>query len=203
MTIYAQAPDKRATIIEFPNAPGRDAAVRTFDGSAGYMKTPLSVLGEHALGGSELDGARLDAQLSFPAQTMQALRNWRVTETSIDDLPVPAAAQQDAGASAERVTNRIVYAVQGDGPRGLFATLYFDKESGLLLRLLRYAPSPIGRVPTQVDFADYRDVGGIKFPFRFTFAWLDGRDAIELTELRPNVPIEAASFGRRRDDVGG
>jgi hypothetical protein len=73
--------------------------------------------------------------------------------------------------------------------------LYFDKQSGLLLRELRYTRSPIGRVPTQIDYSDYRDVGGIKMPFRFTFAWLDGRDSIEVKELQVNVPIADAKFG--------
>jgi photosynthetic reaction center cytochrome c subunit len=177
VSIYAKAPDQRATIIVFKDAPGRDDSVRAFDGRAGWIRTPLSVLGEYALSGSELDGARLDAQLSFPGQIKQVLTNWRVSEsTTIDD--------------------RAVQVVQGDGPRGLLATLYFDKDSGLLVRLLRYGRSPIGRIPTQVDYADYRDVGGIKFPFRWTFAWLDGRDSFQLSEVQPNVPIDAARFGR-------
>jgi hypothetical protein len=50
----------------------------------------------------------------------------------------------------------------------------------LLLRMVRYAKSPIGRVPTLIDYADYRDVGGVKMPIRITFAWLNGRDAIRL-----------------------
>jgi hypothetical protein len=142
------------------------------------MRTPLSVLGEDQLTGGELDGAKLDAQLAFPGQIKQVLRNWRVSTPF------------------NRINDREVYAVQGDGPRGLFATLYFDKESGLLVRLLRYAPSPIGRVPTQVDFADYRDVGGIKFPFKYSFAWLDGIDTFQLTEVKTNVPVDAARFGK-------
>ena len=40
----------------------------TFDGRNGWVSAPLSVVPEYALGGSELDGARIDAQLSFPAQ---------------------------------------------------------------------------------------------------------------------------------------
>jgi hypothetical protein len=74
--------------------------------------------------------------------------------------------------------------------------LYFDKESGLLLRMVRYGRSPIGRIPTQVDYADYRDVGGMKMPFRMLFAWLDGRDAFQLSQVQTNVPIDAAKFGR-------
>jgi len=73
--------------------------------------------------------------------------------------------------------------------------MYFDRESGLLVRMVRYGKSPIGRVPTQVDYGDYRDVNGIKMPFRMLFAWLDGRDAIQLSEVQTNVPIDASHFG--------
>jgi hypothetical protein len=92
--------------------------------------------------------------------------------------------------------DRDVQVVQGTGPGGILVTLYFDAQSGLLLRIVRYGPSPIGRVPTQIDYADYRDVGGIMFPFRMAYAWLDGRDAIQLTEVQTNVTIDAARFGR-------
>lgn len=78
----------------------------------------------------------------------------------------------------------------------MLATLYFDQKSGLLLRMVRYARTPIGRVPTQVDYTDYRDVGGIKMPFHLTFAWLDGRDAIQLSDVQTNVPIDPAKFER-------
>ena len=98
--------------------------------------------------------------------------------------------------------DRLVNVVQGTGPRGILATLYFDQESGLLLRVVRYGTSPIGRVPTQVDYADYRDVDGIKMPFRMVFAWMDGRDAIQLSEVRTNVPIDAAKFERPMPSMG-
>ena len=43
--------------------------------------------------------------------------------------------------------------VQGNGPRGLLATFYFDEETGLLRRLVRYTPSPVGRVSVQIDYS--------------------------------------------------
>ena len=86
--------------------------------------------------------------------------------------------------------------VQGTGPRGFLATLYFDQKSGLLLRVVRYSASPIGRIPTQTDYSDYRDVGGIKFPFAYTFSWLDGRDSFKINSVKTNVPIDAAKFGK-------
>jgi len=175
--IYAKAPDQRSTIIEFKDAPGRDASVRSYDGKSGWIKTPLTVLGEYQLSGSELDGARLDAEMAFPFQIKRILTNLRTLQ--------PAT-----------IEDRDVDVVQGNGPGRLFATLYFDKQTGLLTRMVRYGPSPIGRLPTQVDYADYRDVNGVRLPFRFTFAWLDGRDAFQLKDVRINVPIDAAKFGR-------
>ena len=195
--IFAKAPNQRAMIIDnFKDDPNRDSSVRTFDGRIGWLRTPLSVIGEYEMSGSDLDGANLDAQLSFPGRIKDVLTNLRAGwPTTISDLPAPSS--QTADQTADTIgQEREVNVIQGTGPRGTLATLYFDAKSGLLLRMLRYGRSPIGRLPTQIDYGDYRDVGGIKFPFRMTFAWLNGRDAIHLTAVRTNVPIEAAIFGK-------
>jgi hypothetical protein len=86
--------------------------------------------------------------------------------------------------------------VQGTSAKGILATMYFDKQSGLLVRMIRYSRSPVGRIPTQSDYADYRDVGGIKFPFQYTYSWLDGKDAFKLTDVKTNVAIDAAKFNK-------
>jgi hypothetical protein len=194
--IVAQAPDKRATIILFKAETGRGDQIRSYDGRTGWLRTPLNVLGEFQLTGSDLDGARVDAQLSFPGQIKQVLANLRSgPPTTIADLPAPTS-QSVLQQGLPSQQTHVVDVVQGDGPRGLLVTLYFDQKTGLLLRELRYGSSPIGRIPTQIDFADYRDVNGIKLPFRITFAWLDGRDSIVLSDIRTNVPIDQAKFGR-------
>src|SRR6266478_2824792 len=194
--IVAKAPDKRATIILFKEETGRGDQIRTYDGRTGWVRTPLNVLGEFQLTGGDLDGYRLDAQLSFPGQIKQILTNLKTgPPTTITDLPAPssqASLQQDVTLGQSHTVD----VVQGTGPRGLLVTLYFDRQTGLLLRELRYGSTPIGRVPTQIDFSDYRDVNGMKFPFRITYAWLDGRDSIVLNEIRTNVPIDEAKFGR-------
>jgi hypothetical protein len=197
VTILAKAPDQRTLIIDYVDAPGRGDTTRSYDGKVGWLRTPLNVLGEYELSGGELDGARLDAQLSFPGQIKQVLTNLRVgTPTTISDLPGPSSQTSLQGSGAMVGEDRPVEVVQGTGPRGLLTTLYFSKDTGLLVRMIRYGRSPIGRVPTQIDFADYRDVGGIKLPFSMTFAWVDGRDAIQLNEIQTNVPIDEAKFGR-------
>jgi photosynthetic reaction center cytochrome c subunit len=192
--IFAKAPDQRTTLIEFKDAPDRGDSIRTFNGRAGWIKTPLAVLKEYQISGGDLDGFRLDAQLAFPGQIKQILRNWRVSlPTTIEDLPGPSS--QTSQQPELALGSHDVQVVQGDRPNGVVATLYFDSKSGLLLRELRYSRSPIGRVPTQIDYADYREVNGIKIPHRLTFAWLDGRDSIELKDVQANVPIPDSRFG--------
>jgi outer membrane lipoprotein-sorting protein len=173
--VYAKAPGQRAVIIH-----GSDGDASTvFDGRSGWIaapntERPVTVV---ALAGGDLDGVKLDAELSFPARIKQALGTWRVgLPATIDD--------------------RDVQVLQGTSAGGTLATLYFAADSGLLVRLVRYADSPVGRIPTQIDFADYRDVAGVRMPFHWTLTWLDGRDTIELTEIQANVAIDAAKFGR-------
>ena len=100
------------------------------------------------------------------------------------------------GASARRssIGDREVQPVQGTTRRRRdgHAVLRL-RESGLLVRLVRFTESPVGRIVTQIDYSDYRDVSGVKMPFRWTVTWLDGRSTFELTDVQPNV--------RRRGEI--
>jgi hypothetical protein len=176
-TIYAKAPNQRTTLISFKEHPDRGTSVWAFDGRTGWIKTPRGLLSEYELIGGELDGARLEAQLAFPGQIRQALNNWRAGQR-------------------RTIGNKDYIVLQGSGPRGLLATLYFDTQTGLLSRMVRYMPSPVGRAPIQIDYSDYRDVNGIKFPFEFRFSWLDGRYTAKIKDVKTNVAIDAARFGK-------
>jgi hypothetical protein len=171
--IYGRVSGQLTTII---HTSGGDN-ITAFDGRNAWVSAPFRPVPVLALTGHDLDGAKLDANLSFPAQIKQALTKWRVGP--------PAA-----------ISNRDVQVVQGTSAGGANATLYFDAESGLLLRQVRYADSPVGRLPTQIDYSDYREVAGVKMPFRWTTTWLDGRENFELSEVQPNVAIDAARFTR-------
>jgi photosynthetic reaction center cytochrome c subunit len=171
--IFAKAPDQRTTIVHTSNGD----STTTVDGRAGWIAAPLRPVPVLALAGTSLEGARLDAELSFPGRIKQTLSRWRSGfPTTIDDKDMQV--------------------VQGTGAGGLLATFYFDPESGLLARMIRYSNSAVGRVPTQVDYSDYRDVAGVKLPFRWTVTWLDGKETFELTDVQPNVPIDPAKFAR-------
>ena len=173
--IYAKAPNQRTIVIHTQNGDSTTA----YDGRAGWIAAPLRPVPVLELSGGALEGVKLDADLSFPAHIKTALGKWRVG--------FPAT-----------INDREVQVLQGSGPGGSLATLYFDSESGLLVRVVRYSDSVVGRTPTQIDYSDYRDVAGVKMPFRFTVTWLDGKENFELTEVRANVPIDAAKFARPR-----
>jgi hypothetical protein len=176
-TIYAKSPNQKTTFITFKDHPDRGDSVWSFNGTKGWIKTPRGLLNDYELIGGELDGARLEAQIAFPGQIKEALNNWRT--------------------GLRRVIGKKDYlVVQGSGPRGLLVTFYFDPQTYLLTRMVRYAPSPVGRAPIQVDYSDYRDVGGIKFPFEYQFSWLDGRYSANIKDVKTNVAIDAARFGR-------
>jgi hypothetical protein len=72
--------------------------------------------------------------------------------------------------------------------------LFFDKDSGLLVRTIRYAQTPVGRNPTQIDYADYREEGGVKIPLQWTVARPGGRFTIQISKVEQNVPIADSKF---------
>jgi photosynthetic reaction center cytochrome c subunit len=74
--------------------------------------------------------------------------------------------------------------------------LYFDEQSGLLIRMIRYAETPLGRNPTQIDYADYRDVEGVQVPFRVTTSQPGNISIIQFDEVRQNAPIDAVRFAK-------
>lgn len=99
-------------------------------------------------------------------------------------------------ARAASIDDRDVQVIQGRTRTATLVTMYFDMESGLLTRLMRYTESPVGRIVTQYDYEDYRPVAGVRSPFKWTPTWLDGRSVFQLTDVQPNVNIPPDRFER-------
>ena len=85
--------------------------------------------------------------------------------------------------------------VRGINPGDSPVNLHFD-ESGLLVRLVRWTQTGAGPVPVQIDYSDYREVAGVKFPFHWVTTWTNGQTTIQLKDVRPNVAIDDTRFGR-------
>jgi photosynthetic reaction center cytochrome c subunit len=170
--IYAKAPNQRTWIIHMPDGD----SYRVFDGRNGWWAGPDGPAPIETLTSGNLDRYRLEALVAFPARIRQAFTGWKVGRTAIDDRPV-----------------RIL---QGTNPGLLPVNLYFDNTSGLLVRLVRWNATPVGPVPTEINYNDYRDVAGVKMPFTWTVSQTYMQMTIKLTGIQANAPVDAKVFAR-------
>jgi hypothetical protein len=169
--ILSKDPDKR---ISFTHTPDGDS-VTAFDGHEGWLGVPGHPVRE--MRGPDIDGASMDADLRFAAHLKGMFSEVQVRGT-------------------EKVGERDAYLVIGQRDGKTPLRLYFDEQSGLLVRLVRYGETPLGRMPTQIDYADYRDAGGVKIPFRWTLARPGGRFTIQVSDVKENVPVDDAKFAK-------
>jgi outer membrane lipoprotein-sorting protein len=172
MELYAKAPNLRSMVVKMSVGDN----VRVFDGRTAWIAGSDKPLPLMSLSGGNLEGAKLDALLMFPAQLKSAFANWRVSATGIDD--------------------KLVRVLQGTNPRQPPVNFYFDGSTGLLVRVLRLVDTAVGRVPTQIDYSDYREVAGVKIPFKWIATWTNGQSTSTLTDVQANPNIDAAKFGR-------
>ncbi len=175
LQIYAKAPAQRTTIVENHG----DLTTNTYDGRNGWIAAPYTDVPVTlvTLSDSDLDNAKVDAQLSFLGRIKQSLTDLRVGPAfAIGDEDVTILQGYSAGKSPVK--------------------LYFDSETGLLVRMVRYTNSKVGRQPTQFDYSDYHDVNGIKMPFHWVTTWVDGRSKTQLSEVQLNAAIDPAKFGK-------
>ncbi len=175
--LYVKAPNQRSLVVHMASGD----ATTTFDGREAWQAYPKDLLPVPfiPLVGADLTGARLDAQLMFPAPIKMLLTGWRA------DFP------------AVMIDDKPMFVVQGTTDR-VPVKLYFDRATGLLVRQTRYAPTAVGTVPSHVSYSDYREIPGtgVKIPFTFQSTWVDGQYTINLTSVQPNVAIDAGRFAK-------
>ena len=167
--IYSEAPDERASVMKFP----RGQATTIYNGHEGWasrMPRP-----PHPLEGSELDEASLDADFYFPLDLKKEF-------TSLRERPPQKVGDQDA------------YLLLGIRPGKPPVELFFSKESGLLLRMVYYTQTALGRLPQQTDYSDYRQVDGVKVPFQWTVSRPGGQSTVQVAQVQQNVPIPGSKF---------
>jgi hypothetical protein len=148
--VITKAPNKRMSITRTPNGESFTA----FDGTTGWLGSTGRPARE--MSSSEAAAAGLDAEFYL------ALR--------LKDL-FPQLRRGRPDEIGGVVCDTLIGSAPGRPP----VRLYFDQKSGLLVRAVRYAETPVGRNPTQIDYADYRDVEGVKIPFRWTLSRPNGR----------------------------
>jgi photosynthetic reaction center cytochrome c subunit len=169
---YYAKPGLRTTVVH--TLAGDNTTV--YDGQQAWVAAVDKPVPLMPLTGGDLEGARVDAGLAFPAQIKQEFKNWR------------------SGFPAITINDKPVQVIEGTTAGGSAIKLYFDKETGLLVRQVRYNNTIIGLTPTHVEYSDYRAVNGVKVPFHWTATWVDGQSTTDLSSVQANVPIDAARF---------
>ena len=172
--IYARAPEQLTTVAHRTEGD----SVWAYDGRNAWQVTiNAAVPFTLPLAKGNLAGARLDAMVALaPTRIRQAFSTWEISKGILDD---------DRPVQILRGTN------EGQPP----VNFYFD-NAGLLVRLLRWNDTAVGPVATQYDYSEYREVGGVRRPFRWVRRSTANEVTVVLKEIRPNVAIDAARFAK-------
>jgi hypothetical protein len=153
-----------------------------FDGKAQWAKGQNGNVNSPAAGGIDAERAQRAAAFNEPL----TLRQQYATLT-VDGIA--------------RVNGHDAYVVIGTPAANTPERLYFDAQTGLLLRKWTYVDTASGRSPYQLDFDDYRNTGsGVKIPFVVHMSPAGPRTEIEptstlrITSVKDNTPIDDAKF---------
>ena len=115
------------------------------------------------------------------------------------DLKQAYAKMQVEGVENLNGHDAYVVTAQPQGERA--ERLYFDVQTGLLLRKWSSLPTPVGDAPFQVNYDDYRDTGsGVRFPYLITMNPAGPRlepstsVTIRVTKVQDNAPLDSSKF---------
>ena len=167
--VYTKAPNKLLTVTSYPNLVFRTG----FDGSRGWA---WSSQGGRDLGEEMLAQLRREAEFYKETRLKEAYPKMVVVGTAT-------------------VGGREAYLVEATpGGGGRPEKLYFDVQTGLLVRKYAEAQTVLGQFPTQTDYEDFREVDGVRLPFSIRWA-IPGRAwGRKITEVKQNVPVDDALF---------
>ena len=167
-----RAPNRILSIVTIAGASFRQG----FDGSVGWTDDPENGVREKS--GAELSEARREADFYHPL-----------------DLGKIYAKLSFVG--QEKLGDRSAYVVEAMPDEGADADkLYFDTQTGLIARMVTTRHLPQGASVLQEDFADFREVDGIKVPFTVRQSGGESEITIRLEEVRHNVELSDTIFSK-------
>jgi len=184
-TVTGQSTDPRTNKIEILRAPpdklliatieGSAILLQGFDGKKGWAK---DASGERAITDKDLIAIKRDADFFRFLKIREGYPQIRVLGKS-------------------KIKARDVYMVGASARDESRETLYFDVESGLLVRRFVSFKTAFGSIPEVTDFDDYREIGGIKFPFTITWSRPPYRYVRKFSEIKTNPLIDPPRFSGR------
>jgi photosynthetic reaction center cytochrome c subunit len=174
--ILSLAPDKRVTKGFSVSHLGNSAqATGVVNGTHGWMRESNGPV--RLMFGWRRDAAQLEDLLNLP----------RRLEALLGDARVVGVARLETGGEAIVVAGRTQFLP--------LVEMYFDMQTGLLLRTRYFVDSTVGRMPSLIDYSDYRDIDGVMVPFHWEVTLIRGvRVSYQLKSVRQNVSVGAAQF---------
>ena len=97
----------------------------------------------------------------------------------------------------QKVGERDAYLLEGVNSNGYRERLFFDTETGLLVRRVLFNKTVLGPDPLQTDYLDYKEVDGVKLPFTIQTSYLDNshlNTTRKFSQIKHNVPVDDAKF---------
>jgi hypothetical protein len=96
----------------------------------------------------------------------------------------------------EKLGDREAYVVAVAAGPQMTKRYFFDAQTGLLLRGITTTSTMLAPLPEQVDFEDYRDVGGVKLPFTIRTSGLAAftTRTRRFMDIRLNVAVDDSVF---------
>jgi outer membrane lipoprotein-sorting protein len=165
------APDKFHLLVTTPQG----TIERGFNGQVGWEKT--------ARGVREITGTEL--------------LNFKSTNGLFSLLKLKEQYSKPPRVRKDKLGDRDVYVVDGTTTDNQRMRLYFDANSGLLLRRSTTMSTIVGIIPAQVDLEDYREADGLKFPFTARAATVELGNPTStrtFTEIKLNAPVDDSKF---------
>ena len=121
------------------------------------------------------------------------------TDMAFDAAIIPEIAIKDMAIQTkligvESIDGMNAYAIEITKPSGKTATHYYSIADGLKIRESQMAQGPQGEMAIDVDFSDYKEVDGIKFPHSFTMPMGPMKMKVSAEEITVNTGIEDSEF---------
>jgi hypothetical protein len=171
--VYQAAPDKLFTIL---NTPKQGTFERGFDGKTAWEKSSRGV--------RDLEGTQLFYLKRYP--------------DLVRDIKLQGQFTRISYGGKDKIDGQDVYVLRGIGVDGKGERLYFDAQTGLLVRRITSTTTMVGVIPEQVDYEDYREVDGMKVPFTIRITSIDSfwSSTRKFTEIKLNVPVDETKFNK-------
>jgi hypothetical protein len=190
MTLSTPGGDVSGT-IEIQNKPANK--VRT------VMKLDLTSLGA----GPMVVDQRFDGTSGYVVDTLRGNRD--ITGNQLENMknamfPTPFLNYKERGATVElagkeKVNGRDAYVLILKPKAGSVARQFIDAESYLPVRLVIKVDVPeVGQLEQTSDLSDYREVDGVKVPFKIAVSSSMQNFTIAVTKVEHNVALDDALF---------